>query len=70
MAAKAGYAGNGLLEFLKIAAAASGEPHNRRFFGQMLATHPPFDERIQHLTGLVPTRGKTLEARFRKAVGR
>ena len=70
MAAKAGYAGNGLLEFLKVAAAANAEPGNRRFFGQMLATHPPFDQRIARLTGLVPAKGKTLEARFHKAIGR
>jgi predicted Zn-dependent protease len=70
MAAKAGYSGSGLQEFLKIAAAASEQPANRRLFGQMLATHPPFDERIARLNGVAPARGKTLEARFRKAMGR
>ncbi len=54
MAAKAGYAQNGLLEFLRIAAASNAEPENRRFFGQLLATHPPFEERIARLS--VPTR--------------
>jgi predicted Zn-dependent protease len=72
MAAKAGYAGSGLMEFLKVASMASADPANKRFFGQLLSTHPPFPDRIAHLSTLDSARGKgkTLDARFRKAVGR
>lgn len=70
MAAKAGYAQNGLLEFLKVAAASNEEPQNRRFFGQILATHPPFEERISRLSMSGFPKGKTLESRFRGALGR
>ncbi len=72
MAAAAGYAGNGLLEFLKILSAASVDPANQRLFGQMLSTHPSFEERLAHLSAFASTRasGKTLEARFRTALGR
>ena len=70
MAAKAGYAQNGLLEFLRVAAAANASPENRRLFGQILATHPPFEERIARLGKPGSTRGKTLEARFRSTMGR
>jgi len=70
MAAKAGYAQNGLLQFLTVAAASNADPKNRRFFGQLLSTHPPFEERIARLSKPGSTRGKTLEARFRSALGR
>jgi predicted Zn-dependent protease len=72
MAAKAGYAGSGLMEFLKVAAAASQEPRNKRFFGQLLATHPPFDDRIARLSvqDSAHAKGKTVDARFHKAIGR
>ena len=52
MAARAGYAGSGLLEFLKIASLASADPRNKRFFGQLLSTHPSFGDRIARLSGL------------------
>ena len=70
MAAKAGYAQNGLLQFLTVAAASNADPKNRRFFGQLLATHPPFEERIARLAKSGSTRGKTLETRFRSALRR
>src|SRR5256714_2491577 len=67
MAAQAGYAAGGLLEFLRTLAATSATPGKQRAFGQLLATHPPFDERIAHLQPVVEKSaagGKTLEARF------
>ena len=67
MAAQAGYAASGLLEFLRTLEAAQSKPQNQRAFGQLLSTHPPFDERIAHLTPIVEKSaqsGKTLEARF------
>jgi predicted Zn-dependent protease len=72
MTARAGYAGSGLMEFLKIASMASADPANKRFFGQLLSTHPSFPDRIAHLSSLDSARakGKTLDARYRKAVGR
>jgi predicted Zn-dependent protease len=72
LAAKAGYAGAGLLEFLQTASTASADPANRRFFGQMLSTHPSFTDRIAHLSSLAAARqkGKTVDARYRKAIGR
>jgi predicted Zn-dependent protease len=72
MAAKAGYAGTGLIEFLRVAAAASEQPENKRFFGQLLSTHPAFQSRIDHLMTIdaAKEKGKTVEARFRKELGR
>jgi predicted Zn-dependent protease len=72
MAAAAGYAGNGLLEFLRILADANANPVNHRQFGQILSTHPSFEDRLAHESALASTRmpGKTLEARFRTALGR
>jgi predicted Zn-dependent protease len=67
MAAQAGYAAGGLLDFLRTLAAAQSKPENQRAFGQLLSTHPPFDERIARLTPIVQksaSNGKTLEARF------
>ena len=67
MAAQAGYAANGLLDFLRALSLAQSKPENQRAFGQLLSTHPPFDERIAHLTPIVDRsaqNGKTLEARF------
>ena len=67
MAAQAGYAASGLLEFLRTLQAAESKPQGKRAFGQLLSTHPPFDERIAHLAPIVeksPQSGKTLEARF------
>jgi len=71
LAAQAGYAANGLLEFLRTLSAVSAAPENKRAFGQLLSTHPSFDARISHLTPIVERSakgGKTLEARFRGTV--
>lgn len=72
MAAESGYAGSGLLEFIKALASENADPANRRLFGQLLSTHPSFDERIDHLSASSANRskGKTLEARFDRALGR
>ena len=70
MAAQAGYAPGGLLDFLKLLAAGSQKAENQQFFGQLLSTHPPFEDRIAHLEPLVAKMGRggqTLEARFRAA---
>lgn len=67
MAAQAGYASAGLLEFLRTLEQVQAKPENQRSFGQLLNTHPPFNDRIAHLTPLVQkagASGKTLEARF------
>jgi len=67
MAAQAGYAGGGLLEFLKTLAATQADPKKQRAFGQLLSTHPPFNERIARLQPVVEKSakdGKTLEKRF------
>jgi beta-barrel assembly-enhancing protease len=71
MAAQAGYAASGLLDFLRTLSAVNAQPGNQRAFGQLLSTHPPFDERIARLTPIVAKSaagGKTLEARFRGTV--
>jgi beta-barrel assembly-enhancing protease len=72
MAAASGYASDGLLQFIQILAVENAAPGNRRLFGQLLSTHPSFDERVAHLTSLPTNRskGKTLEARFARALGR
>ena len=71
MAVQAGYAANGLLEFLRTLAVVQAKPETQRAFGQLLSTHPPFDERVNHLSPIVEKSdksGKTLEARFRSTV--
>jgi predicted Zn-dependent protease len=71
MAAQAGYAASGLLDFLRTLAEVNGKPENKRAFGQILSTHPPFEDRIAHLQPIVAKQGaggKTLEARFRGTV--
>lgn len=72
MAAECGYAGTGLIEFLKVLSVQNADPANKRLFGQVLSTHPSFDDRIAHLEALNAnkSKGKTLEARFNKALGR
>ena len=72
MAAWAGYDGAGLLEFLRTLSSANNNPANNRYFGQLLSTHPSFEDRIQRLSGLSYTRsrGLTLEDRFNRALGR
>jgi hypothetical protein len=59
------------LEFLRTLQQVSAKPENQRAFGQLLSTHPSFDDRIAHLAPIVAKSakgGKTLEARFRGAV--
>src|SRR2546426_4722026 len=71
LAAQAGYAASGLQEFLRTLAEVNSKPGTQRAFGQLLSTHPPFDERIARLTPVVEKSsksGKTLEARFRSTV--
>jgi len=71
MAAQAGYDAGGLLEFLRTLQQVSAKPENQRAFGQLLSTHPSFDDRIAHLAPIVAKSakgGKMLEARFRGAV--
>jgi predicted Zn-dependent protease len=72
MAAWAGYEGNGLMDFLRTLAAANANPSNQRYFGQLLSTHPSFDDRISRLSKLSYTkaRGKVLTERFDRAMGR
>ncbi len=69
LATQAGYAGTGLLEFLKTLEAANSKQENSQAFGQLLTTHPPFAERIARLAA-VPERspGVTLAARFEAAM--
>jgi predicted Zn-dependent protease len=71
MAAQAGYAASGLMEFLQTLSTVSAKAENHRAFGQLLSTHPPFEARIAHLAPIVEKgakSGKTLEARFRATV--
>ncbi len=71
MAVQAGYSANGLLEFLRTLAVVQAKPESQRALGQLLSTHPPFDERVNHLAPVVEKSnagGKTLEARFRSTV--
>jgi predicted Zn-dependent protease len=71
MAVQAGYAADGLLEFLRTLAVVQAKPESQRALGQLLSTHPPFDERVNHLAPIVEKSdksGKTLEARFRSTV--
>jgi predicted Zn-dependent protease len=71
MAVQAGYSASGLLEFLRTLDAAQSKPQNQRAFGQLLSTHPPFNERVAHLAPIVertPQSGKTLETRFAAAL--
>ncbi len=73
LAAKAGYASNGLLVFIEKLSALSKKEENKRLFGQVLSTHPSFDSRIATLTEVSKTagdKGLTLEARFRGVVPR
>jgi predicted Zn-dependent protease len=72
MASECGYAGNGLVQFLQALVTENANPANRRLFGQMLSTHPSFEERIERLTNEVggKRKGKTLEIRFAGALGR
>ncbi len=71
LAAQAGYAPNGLLEFLRTLASTQADPKKQRAFGQLLSTHPPFNDRIARLQPVVEKsakNGKTLEPRFRASL--
>ena len=71
MAAQAGYAASGLIDFLRTLEQAQAKAENQRAFGQLLSTHPPFNDRIAHLKPIVEKAGdggKTLEARFAAAL--
>ncbi|MGH9720160.1 MAG: M48 family metalloprotease [Bryobacteraceae bacterium] len=71
MAGQAGYSAAGLLQFLGAMAAANSKPENQRMFGQLLSTHPTFEDRMASLTPVVSRSakgGKTLESRFRSHV--
>lgn len=72
MAAWAGYDGSGLMEFLRTLETANSNPTNERYFGQLLSTHPSFQDRIARLSKLSYTRahGLTLDQRFNRAMGR
>ncbi len=76
LAIQSGYAARGLRDFLQTLAQANAKAENteanNKAFGQLLSTHPPFEERIARLTPIVDRAaaipGKTLEARFEAAV--
>jgi predicted Zn-dependent protease len=71
MAAKAGYAPAGLMQFLTAMRDAAKKPENQQMFGQLLSTHPSFDSRIAHLQPFVSkagNQGQTLEPRFQAAL--
>ncbi|MSV29311.1 MAG: hypothetical protein EXQ52_11320 [Bryobacterales bacterium] len=70
LATQAGYAGTGLLEFLKTLEAANSKQENSQAFGQLLTTHPPFAERIARLAAVSERSpgGVTLAARFEAAM--
>ncbi|HVW11153.1 MAG TPA: M48 family metalloprotease [Bryobacteraceae bacterium] len=71
LAARAGYSAAGLRDFLATLKTLNDDPANRRMFGQILSTHPPFDARIAHLDPIVQSAGPdgvTLEARFSAAI--
>jgi predicted Zn-dependent protease len=71
MAARAGYAPAGLMQFLTAMRDANRKPENQKMFGQLLSTHPSFDSRIAHLKPYVDkagSGGQTLESRFQAAM--
>ena len=71
LATQAGYDAGGLLQFLRAMAETNATPGRQRMFGQVLSTHPPFEDRIATLTPVVERAGKggkTLEARFRAVI--
>ena len=73
LAAKAGYAPGGLLEFLRALSTANQDPGNSRMFGQLLSTHPSFEDRIAQLEPIAAKaggQGQLLEARFQAAIAR
>ncbi len=71
LAARAGYAASGLKDFLATLKTLNDNPANRRMFGQILSTHPPFDARIARLEPIIQSAGAggaTLESRFSAAI--
>ena len=71
LAAKAGYKASGLNEFLHTLDQAQSKPDGQRATSQLLASHPPFAERIERLTPIVAqagTKGQTNQARFLAAL--
>ena len=71
MAAKAGYAPGGLMQFLETLKTLSEQPENKQMFGQLLSTHPPFDSRIARLRPVVARAGEggqALEERFQASL--
>jgi predicted Zn-dependent protease len=71
LAAQVGYAPDGLLNFLRTLATVHSRPGTERTFGQLLSTHPPFEDRIASLEPVLQksaNSGKTLERRFHSAL--
>ncbi|MEZ5403718.1 MAG: M48 family metalloprotease [Bryobacteraceae bacterium] len=69
MAGGAGYDPGALAQFLQKLATAGSKEESKRAFGQLLSTHPPFEERIAQLGSISGAgKGATLEARYHAAV--
>ena len=71
LAAQAGYASGGLLTFIRTLSAQASKPEAKKAMGQLLSTHPSFDERIGVLDAYARksgNNGKTLEARFAQSI--
>jgi len=67
LAAQAGYAPDGLMNFLITLKASESSSKATKAFGQLMSTHPPLDERIAKLRAWVekqPKKGVTNEKRF------
>ncbi|SRR5258706_1858363 len=71
LAIQAGYAPDGLMNFLITLKASDSSPKATKAFGQLMSTHPPLDERIAKLRALVekqPKKGEHNEKRFLKGI--
>jgi len=70
IAAQAGYSPVGLLQVLTAMRDAAANPENKKMFGQILSTHPPFDSRITRLQPIALRLGSgvTLEERFHASI--
>jgi predicted Zn-dependent protease len=67
LATQAGYAPDGLMNFLITLEASGSSPKATKAFGQLFSTHPPLDERIAKLRAWVEKqtkKGVTNEQRF------
>ena len=67
LAVQAGYAPDGLMNFLITLKASDSSPKATKAFGQLFSTHPPLDERIAKLRAWAekqPKKGVTNEKRF------